>query len=136
MAGHGSRVTSRDVPGLIDILEGTDDEAQCGALRDLCPCRNRRYDREVWVAILRTFADSPSPAVRDAAHHAIDTLRERARKDPRTQELVGWLTAHEPALAAALRNTVPVWYERPRLPRGLVVPRFERSHRSRKNKPK
>ena len=137
MAERGERVTSRDVPRLLEILESEDDEAQCDALRSLCPCRNRRYDKEVWLAILDVYADTESAAVRDAASHAMETLRGRARSDPRSQELLRWLAANEPGRAAPLDNAVPVWYDKTalsRTTRNLIIPRWERSHRSRANK--
>ena len=137
MAERGERVTSRDVPRLLDILESDDDEAQCDALRNLCPCRNRRYDKEVWLAILHVYAETDSAAVRDSASHAMETLRGRAKTDPRSQELLRWLAAQEPELAAPLENAVPVWYDKTTLSRptrNLVIPRWERSHRSRANK--
>jgi hypothetical protein len=125
-------VTSRDIPRLLAILNGCDDEAKPEALRSLCPCRNRRYDEEVWRAVFAAL-DSPDAAVRDDAQHVVAELRARVRTDPRTQELLGRLAAEVPA-AAALTHNVPVWYEKAPLPKGLVVPRFERGHRSSKNK--
>ena len=136
MTERGERVTSRDVPRLLEILESEDGEAQCGALRSLCPCRNRRYD-EVWLAILHVYAETDSAAVRDSASHAMETLRGRAKTDPRSQELLRWLGANEPELAAPLGDAVPVWYDKSalsRTTRALVIPRWERSHRSRANK--
>ena len=131
---HG-RVTSRDMPRLLEILDGDDAEAQCDALRHLCPCRNRRYDREVWLAIFRAYENAEGVAVRDQALHAIETLRERVRTDPRSQELVRWL-ADEGADVLALEHAIPVWNPRhvragAKLP---PIPRWERGHRSKPNK--
>src|SRR5437763_321391 len=50
------RLTSQDVPGVLEVLAGSDEDAQCEALTRLCPCRNRRYDREVWLAIPRAYS--------------------------------------------------------------------------------
>lgn len=131
------RITARDVPRLIEILEGEDSMAQCDALTGLCPCRNRVYDKEVWRAIFCAYEETDNADVRDKAAHAIQTLRERVRIDPRSQELVLSL-ASENATAAVLESAVPVWNPRtPRTRRGeLPIPRFERSHRSKANKPR
>lgn len=133
MAERGGHITSRDIPRLLDALAGGDAEAQCDALRDLCPCRNRRYDREVWRAIFAAYEGSEVAAVRDQALHAIETLRGRVRTDPRSQELVCWLAEQG---VADLAMTLPEWQPRP--PRRGAdlppIPRWERGHRSRPNK--
>ncbi len=129
------RITARDVARILETLNGCDDEAKHDALRDLCPCRNRRYDREVWAAIYDAYEHGDA-AIRDQAGHAIGTLQGRIRTDPRSQELAGWLAQEIPA-AAALALQIPVWNPKPLFMGGaksLAVPRFERTHRSRKNK--
>lgn len=142
------RVTSRDVPRLLEALAGNDVEAQCDALRDLCPCRNRRYDREVWRAIFDAYASSEDASVRDQAIHAIETLRGRVRTDPRSQELVRWLAEQGVVDPLGLETAIPLWNPRPTVRRcplratpwhkaGLPpIPRWERGHRSRPNKQK
>lgn len=104
---HGRRITSREVPRLLQILAGDDAGAQCDALRALCPCRNRRYDKELWLEIMRAYETSDHPQVRDQAHHAIETLRNRVRTDPRSQELARWLNGHKRAWR--VHWSVPVW---------------------------
>lgn len=142
------RVTARDARCLLETLtseacddndDNADSDAKVAALRDLCPCRSRRYDRDVWAAIFHAHAANGDAAVRDQAGHAIDELKNRVRTDPRTQTLVLELAGEIPA-AAPLAALVPVWNPRPagkgRLP---VIPRFERGHRSnrsKKNKPR
>ena len=128
------RVTSRDVPGLLEALAGNDVEAQCDALRDLCPCRNRRYDREVWRAIFDLYAGSEEASVRDQAIHAIETLRGRVRIDPRSQELVRWLGEQDVAEPFGLEAAIPLWRTVGRKSSLPPMPRWERGHRSRPNK--
>src|SRR5947209_4528917 len=60
-----ARVTSRDVPRLLGALGGDDPIAKREALRTLCPCRNRRYDREVWLAIFQAYETGQGDDVRD-----------------------------------------------------------------------
>jgi hypothetical protein len=125
------RITSRDVPRILEALESNDPETQCAALRSLCPCRNRRYDREVWVEIFRAYTEDETGEVRDQAQHAIDTLIMRARTDPRSQELIRWLSEQE-AVPFPLEGAIPVW--RPRTAGLPPIPRWERSRRSRSNR--
>jgi len=132
------RITARDVPRLLETLNGCDDAAKHDVLRDLCPCRNRRYDKEIWAAIYDAH-ESGDVATRDQAAHAIQTLQGRIRTDPRSQELALWLAQDIPA-AASLVTHVPVWNPKPPLlfagknAKPLAVPRFARTHRSKKNK--
>lgn len=124
------RLTSRDVPNVLDALCGGDQDAQHEALFRMCPCRNRRYDKEVWLEIFRICEESPDGVIRDRARHAIDTLRQRVRTDPRSQELVQWL-ADQGTLTFTLEGEIPEW--RPRV-QGLKIPRPERARRSRVNR--
>jgi hypothetical protein len=131
------RITARDVPNILETLDGCDDEAKQEALRDLCPCRNRRYDKEVWAAIYDAY-ETGDAAIRDQAGHAIETLQGRIPTDPRSQELARWLANEVPA-AAGLALRIPVWNPKPTFALGknvkpLAVPHFQRTHRSRKNK--
>ena len=122
---RAKRVRSRDIPKLLDTLACDDPTAQADTLTLLCPCRNVRYDKEVWVAIFRAAQSSENHIVRDKAGHAIGTLRERARTDPRSQALVNWLVEQELA-PRDLVEAVPTW--RPWLGfniNGLAIPRYE-----------
>ena len=56
-------------------------------LTRLCPCRNRVYDREVWTRLF-VVRESDDSQVRQAAKHAIHTLLDNAKTDPRSQELL------------------------------------------------
>ncbi len=136
MAEQDRHITSRDIPRLLDALAGGDAEAQCDALRDLCPCCNRRYDRAVWRAIFEAYEDSEIAAVRDQALHAIETLRGRVRTDPRSQDLVRWLAAQGIPDPLGLQMVLPQWQPRPARPGADLppIPRWERGHRSRRNK--
>jgi hypothetical protein len=128
------RVVSRDVPRLLDLLACDDVNAQAQTLTLLCPCRNVRYDKEVWVAIFKARECAESPVVRDRAEHAIGTLLERARTDPRSQELLRWLVAQQVG-PSYIESRIPTYRPNPydNL-QGLFIPRFEHSHRSRKNR--
>ena len=132
----GRRITARDVPRLLETLNGCDDAAKDAALRDLCPCRNRRYDKEVWAAIYDAYEQGET---RHQAAHAIGTLQGRIRTDPRSQELARWLANEIPA-AASLALEIPIWNPKPLFAgsgaKPLSIPRFARTHRSKKNKQK
>ncbi len=125
------RVTSRDIPRLLDMLACDDPLAQANTLTQLCPCRNVRYDKEIWVAIFRAAACSEDAVVRDRAHHAIGTLRERARTDPRSQDLVRWLVDRQIAPPTFV-DAIPAW--RPfgfTSVNGLSIPQYQPPARSR-----
>lgn len=114
------------LPPVSEILEtlsgGRDPDTLLTMLRLLCPCRNTCGDREVWQAMAR-LQSHPDFAVREAAHHTIITLRERARIDSRAAETlvalgqvghqrrVGWLSRPradgEIAYPKAVRADVP-----------------------------
>ena len=129
----GRRVTSRDVPTLLQELSCGDPNAQAETLHALCPCRNRRYDKEVWRAIFAAQAESDNAQVRDAATHAIETLRERARTDPRSQELLLWLVEQDVPTRVPLDLDVPAWIPNLR-GNGLYIPRYEPAPRSKANR--
>lgn len=134
MAKRELRVTSKDVPELLKTLSCGDAVDQTIALQKLCPCRNRRYDREVWLAIFRAYEAEKSIAVRDQAFHAIDTLIKRGKNDPRTQELLCWLS-EQGITALPLAEAVPEWKPGGRGGlNGLYIPRYEASPRSRANR--
>lgn len=63
-------------------------ETQLETLRLLCPCRNTCRDVEVWRSVAQLYRTHHSYDVRSAAHHAIISLRERARMDSQTAALV------------------------------------------------
>lgn len=102
------KVTAGDVPRLLEDLSCGTPAAQRDTLELLCPCRNRVYDREVWLAIFKAYEHGVNGAVRDQAGHAIGTLRERARNDPRSQELLAWL-AQQNITSLPLENAIPTW---------------------------
>jgi hypothetical protein len=126
------KITSRDVPRLLATLDCGDPHAQKHTLQLLCPCRNRRYDQEVWLAIFRAYERGETGGVRDQAYHAIETLLTRARTDPRSQELLCWL-AEQGVTSLPLLENVPSWIPNLR-GGGLYIPRYERSPRSRANR--
>jgi hypothetical protein len=129
-------VTSRDLEGMLEVLDGGDCGLKVEVLTDLCPCRNRRYDRPLWAAIFRAYHTTRNRAVRDQADHAIQTLLQRAPRDPRTQELLRWLS-EQGVSTLPLEASIPVWNPRPRSVNGIPIPpRPSRStgHRSRSNR--
>ena len=128
------KVTSRSIPRLLDMLACDDPKEQAETLTLLCPCRNVRYDKEVWLAIFRTASCTDDHVVRDKAGHAIGTLRDRARTDPRSQALVAWLVAQGIA-PGDMAEAIPVWrVNRYETVNGLEIPKYEAPSRSRKNR--
>lgn len=131
---RATRLRSTDIPSLIRLIEDGDEIEQADVLTLVCPCRNVRYDRELWLAIFRTAASTSSRLVHDRATHAIMTLKKRARFDPRSQELIAWLSSGG-VVGADLQEAVPVWRPNPYANlNGLFIPRFERPSRSRSNR--
>ncbi len=130
--GHG-RLTARDMPRILAAIEGEDPDARHDALRAMCPCRNRRYDREAWLAILQTYETADGDAERDDAQHALGTLVERARRDPRSQELLRWL-AEQGVSSLILDSAIPEWRPRGNGAGSLKIPPPERARRSRANR--
>src|SRR5438045_6101121 len=114
------------MPRIRETRAEGDGDARRDALRRLCPCRARRYDREVWLAIFRAYGEAEEDGIRDQAQHAIETLRQRVRADPRSQELVRWLAEQE-GIEMELETAIPVWNPRPR--GAPPVPRWERPRR-------
>ena len=127
-----AKVRSRDLPELLETLSCGDPKSQKATLELLCPCRNPRYDLEVWRAILAAYAEAEDHDVRDQAGHAIGTLRDRAREDPRSQELIARLQ-EEGLDSHSLGEAVPVWQPNLR-GNGLYIPRFEPPPRSKANR--
>ena len=133
MAEHIEKITSRDIPRLLETLSCGDAKEQQHVLKQLCPCRNRRYDQDIWLAIFQAYTcEDAGPGVRDQAGHAIGTLMERARTDPRTQELLRWLVS-QGITQISLEKSVPTWIPNLR-GNGLYIPRYEPSPRSRANR--
>jgi hypothetical protein len=54
----------------------------------LCPCRNACDDLDIWVELPQIRQSQWDFDVREAASHALGTLRERARVDGRSRELL------------------------------------------------
>lgn len=127
-----AKVRSRDLPELLETISCGDAKSQKAALELLCPCRNPRYDLDVWRTIFAAFAEATEPGVRDQAGHAIGTLRERAKDDPRSQELIARLKA-EGLDSHSLSEAVPEWIPNLR-GNGLYIPRYEPAPRSRANR--
>ncbi len=127
-----TRITAKDVPRLLDELACGDAETKEHALGLVCPCRNRNYDRQLWLAIFQAYECGETGEVRDKAGHAIGTLLERARTDPRSQKLLRELAA-EGVRSLPLDTAIPVWIPNLR-GNGLYIPRFERSPRSKANR--
>jgi hypothetical protein len=63
-------------------------QLQLTVLRLLCPCRNICRDVEVWQAVVRLSGTHHVMEVRGSAHHALISLRERARIDSQAAELL------------------------------------------------
>ena len=79
------RITLNEIPELMRALcEGTEEE-YAHALMLLCPCRNRVYDRKLWEKIFLAWQTNEGG---DQPDHNIETLRRRAVRDPRAQELL------------------------------------------------
>src|SRR5437763_1079453 len=131
MPKKAEKITPDDLPRLMETLTGDSAEAQKQALRLLCPCRNRVYDRDVWVEIYRALDSPLGEEVRDRAKHAVKTLEERAKQSEDAQELLEWL-ADEEVTSHPVAEAIPEW--RPRPADGLPVPRWERSRRSKANR--
>ena len=121
------------IPRLLRELNSEDCTEQREALRLSCPCRNVRYDRELWRMIFDVYESAQTVLVRDQALHAIETLLQRARTDPRSQELLRWL-ADNGVTSLNVEDKIPVWQPVGRGGlNGLYIPRYEHSPRSRRN---
>src|SRR5687767_5368649 len=85
-------ITAEDAPYFLEKLSCEDIKAQQEGLRELCPCRSRCYDPEIWTAICRA-QDSPFSAkeVVDQAFHALETLVEVAEKSAEARALLDHL---------------------------------------------
>jgi hypothetical protein len=74
-------------------LASHDREELLRILTLLCPCRNQCYDVGIWSQLPAIWQSQWDFEVREAAHHAVMTLRERARVDGRSRELLDRLAA-------------------------------------------
>ena len=63
-------------------------QIQLAVLRLLCPCRNICRDVDVWRTMVRISRTHHIMEVREGAHHALNSLRERARIDSQAAELL------------------------------------------------
>lgn len=63
-------------------------DLQLVVLRLLCPCRNICRDVEVWQRIVQLWRTHHVGEVREGAHHALNSLRERARIDSQAADLL------------------------------------------------
>lgn len=84
------------LPGREDVLArlaSHDRDVVLRILTLLCPCRNQCYDLEVWEQTLPIWTSQWDHAVREAAHHALLTVRDRARVDTRSRELLDALAS-------------------------------------------
>ena len=79
-------------------------EARLEILRLLCPCRNTCRDVEVWRYMIRLYQTHHLREVREGAHHAVMSLRERARIDTQTAALL-----HEIAAGPGQRRHRWLW---------------------------
>jgi hypothetical protein len=59
----------------------------------LCPCRNACYDVEIWERMLAIGSSQWDSEVREAANHALGTVRDRCPVDTRSRELLDALAA-------------------------------------------
>ena len=126
------KIHGKEIPQLLETIRCGDPKDQKDALTLLCPCRNPRYDIEIWRTIISAQTSADSIEARDQAGHAIGTLRERARTDPRSQELILRLK-EEGVGGAELAAAVPTWQPILRGD-GLYIPRFVAMPRSKANR--
>src|SRR5579871_3684061 len=102
-ADMAAKITVNDVPRLLKTLACGDEAARRETLGLLCPCRNRIYDKDIWLAIFRTYQEADmaitmrgredQELVRDRARHAIETLHEHAGFDQDAKALLDELAA-------------------------------------------
>jgi hypothetical protein len=81
----------------------------------LCPCRNACYDVEIWERMLAIGSSQWDSGVREAANHALGTVRDRCPVDTRSRELMDAL-ARRTTLG---RLVAPQWL-RSQLARGAT----------------
>ena len=81
----------------------------------LCPCRNACYDVEVWERMLAIGSSQWDREVREAANHALGTVRDRCPVDTRSRELLDALAPQ----TRSRRLLAPQWLRR-QLARGAT----------------
>ncbi|MCA1596214.1 MAG: hypothetical protein LC772_07290 [Chloroflexi bacterium] len=79
---------------LLGLLSSDDCATLKQVLSMLCPCRNLHYDPEIWFEMARLSVEHPDWYVREAALHAIVTLKDRSRFDRRAVAVLQWLAEH------------------------------------------
>ena len=93
---------------LLAALGDGDNETRCGALRDVCPCRNSRVrDLAVWRAVFDK-AMHGGKRERNRAAHAIGTLTEKAEDSAEWRELLHHLRDELDALMQNTRASRPI----------------------------
>jgi hypothetical protein len=73
---------------ILDRLASHDRDVLLRILTLLCPCRNACYDAGIWSKLPGIGRSQWDFEVREAASHAVGTLRERARVDGRSRVLL------------------------------------------------
>jgi hypothetical protein len=73
---------------ILERLASHDRDVLLRILTLLCPCRNACYDAGIWSKLPAIRRSQWDFDVREAASHAVGTLRERARVDGRSRELL------------------------------------------------
>ena len=81
------RISPDELSLLVRGLDSGTSEEQTHALQALCPCRSQVCDQKVWLKIFRS-TESDNPFVRNAANHAIGTLKDIAVRDLQAWNLI------------------------------------------------
>ena len=81
----------------------------------MCPCRNASYDVEIWERMLAIGSSQWDGEVREAANHALGSVRDRCSVDTRSRELLDAL-----AQRTTLRRLVAPQWLRPQLAKGAT----------------
>src|SRR5262245_56493962 len=87
-------IMSDEVAGFLEQLTCDLPQTQQDTLTQLCPCRSRCYDPDIWAAICHVF-DSPGleSQTLDRAFHALETLVAITDHDEKAGELLDGLVA-------------------------------------------
>jgi hypothetical protein len=89
-------VRDEALPGREEILArlaSHDRDVVLRILTLLCPCRNACYDVEIWERMIAIGSSQWDSEVREAANHALGTVRDRCPVDTRSRELLDALAA-------------------------------------------
>jgi hypothetical protein len=108
---HDEALPSREE--ILTRLDSHDRDVVLRILTLLCPCRNTCYDVEIWERMRAIGSSQWDSAVREAANHALGTVRDRCLVDTRSRELLDALASQRPLG----RLVAPQWL-RPQLARG------------------